>query len=69
MIPVNIQGEQYDKINRSYAYGEPELTIKTINENFDMDIKDYMTLNFSALKKIVDAVDSVEIDVKDYEIN
>lgn len=66
---VSIPGEQYDKINHSYAYGGPELTIKTINENFDMDIKDYMTVNFSALEKIVEAVDGIEIDVKDYEID
>ncbi|WP_050739378.1 LCP family protein [Acetobacterium bakii] len=65
---VNIPGEKYDKINHSYAYGGPELTIKTINENFDMNIKDYVTVNFSALEKIVDAVGGVEIDVKDYEI-
>jgi len=66
---VDIPGEKYDKINHSYAYGGPELTVKTINENFDMNIKDYMTVNFSALKEIVDAVGGVEIDVKDYEIN
>lgn len=65
---VDIPGEKYDKINHSYAYGGPELTVKTINENFDMNIKEYMTVNFSALEKIVDAVGGVEIDVKDYEI-
>jgi len=66
---VSIPGEKYDKINHSYAYGGPELTIKTINENFDMNIKDYVTVNFSALEQIVDAVGGVEIDVKDYEID
>lgn len=65
---VNIPDRGYDKINHSYAYGGPELAIKTINKNFDMNIKNYVTVNFSAMAKIVDAVGGVEIDVKDYEI-
>lgn len=66
---VNIPGEKYDKINHSYAYGGPELTIKTINQNFDMNIQDYVTVNFSALEKIVDAVGGVEINVRSNEID
>ncbi|RBP69077.1 LytR family transcriptional attenuator [Alkalibaculum bacchi] len=65
---VSIPGEKYDKINHSYAYGGPELAIKTINQNFDMNIRDYVTVNFEALEKIVDAVGGVEIDVKQSEI-
>lgn len=66
---VSIPGKKYDKINHSYAYGGPELTIKTINQNFDMNITDYVTVNFEALEKIVDAVGGVEIDVKNNEID
>ena len=66
---VNIPDKGYDKINHSYAFGGAELAIKTINKNFDMNIKNYATVNFSAMAKIVDAVGGVEIDVKDYEIN
>lgn len=66
---VSIPGETYDKINHAFAFGGPELTIQTINENFDMNIKDYITLNFSAMEEIVDAVGGVDIDVKDYEID
>lgn len=58
-----------DKINHSYAYGGPELAIKTINQNFDMNITDYVTVNYSALEKIVDAVGGVQIDVKSEEIS
>lgn len=66
---VSIPGKKYDKINHSYAYGGPELTIKTINQNFDMNIKDYVTVNFEALEKIVDAVGGVEIEVKSSEVS
>ena len=66
---VEIPGRGYDKINHAYAFGGPELAIKTINKNFDMNIKDYATVNFSAMAKIVDAIGGVEIEVKDYEIS
>ncbi|MFZ7131645.1 MAG: LCP family protein [Eubacteriales bacterium] len=66
---LSIPGEKYDKINHSYAYGGPALTIKTINQNFDMNIKDFVTVNFTSLEKIVDAVDGVEIDLKQSEVS
>ncbi|MPW26111.1 LytR family transcriptional regulator [Alkalibaculum sp. M08DMB] len=66
---VSIPGKKFDKINHAYAFGGPELTIKTINQNFDMNIMEYVTVNFTALEKIVDSVGGVQIDVKSAEIN
>ncbi|MPW25664.1 LytR family transcriptional regulator [Alkalibaculum sp. M08DMB] len=66
---VSIPDNKYDKINHSYAFGGPALTVKTINQNFDMNIKNYVTVNFSALEKIVDAVGGVEIDVQANEVS
>lgn len=65
---VDIDGRGKDKINHAYAFGGPELAIKTINQNFNLNIKDFATVNFSTLPKIIDAVDGVEIDIKDYEL-
>ena len=36
---VAIEGYGYDKITHAYAYGGPELAIKTINQNFNLDIQ------------------------------
>ena len=33
----------YDKIAHAYAYGGPEMSIKTINQNFNTNIKEYVT--------------------------
>ena len=35
---VTVDGYGQTKINHAYAYEGPELAIKTINENFDMNI-------------------------------
>ncbi len=58
----------YDKLNHAYAYGGPELAIKTINQNFGLDIEDYVTVNFAAMAEIVDAFGGVDIEVTDGEI-
>ncbi len=58
----------YDKLNHAYAYGGPELAIKTINQNFGLDIEDYVTVNFSAMAEIVDAFGGVDIELTDDEI-
>ncbi len=49
------------KINAAYSYGGPELAIRTLNQNFGLDIEDYVTVNFTNTAKIVDAFGGVEI--------
>ncbi|MCJ7690843.1 MAG: LCP family protein [Clostridiaceae bacterium] len=66
---VKIKGHGETKINHAYAYGGPELAIRTLNENFDMNIRDYATVDFFSLEKIIDAVGGVNIDVKDNEVS
>ncbi|MNK03734.1 Transcriptional regulator LytR [compost metagenome] len=65
---VNIEGHGMDKINAAYAVGGPQLAIKTINQNFDLDIKDYMNVDFYSAAKIVDALGGVNVNVKDPEL-
>jgi LCP family protein required for cell wall assembly len=66
---VDVPGHGKTKINHSYSYGGPELAIKTINQNFDMDIRDYVTVDFFSLEKIINAVGGIQVDVKKSEIS
>ncbi|WEK21395.1 MAG: LCP family protein [Candidatus Pedobacter colombiensis] len=66
---VNIEGHGMDKINAAYAFGGPQLAIKTINQNFDLDIKDYMNVDFYSAAKIVDALGGVNVNVKEPELS
>ncbi|URZ03571.1 LCP family protein [Clostridium felsineum] len=65
---VKVDGHGMTKITHAYAYGGPQLAIKTINENFNLNIKDYVTVDFYALEKIIDKLNGVEIDVQPDEI-
>lgn len=65
---VYIPGKKEDKINHAYAFGGPSLAIRTLNENFDLNIKDFLAVNFSTLPKIIDKVGGIDINVDDEEI-
>lgn len=66
---VPIEGHGETKINHAYAYGGPELAVKTLNQVFDLDIKEYATVNFEQLVDIVDAVGGVTINITDEEMS
>jgi LCP family protein required for cell wall assembly len=65
---VKINGHGTDKITHAYFFGGPKLAIRTLNENFKMDIRDYVLVDFYSLEKIIDALGGVVIDVKEEEI-
>lgn len=66
---VDIPGRGMDKINHAYAFGGPELAIKTVNQNFDMNIRDFATVDFVGLEHIIDTLGGVEVDIKQNEVS
>ncbi|WP_238882199.1 LCP family protein [Clostridium sp. YIM B02551] len=60
---VTIKGHGEDKITHAYAFGGPELAISTLNTNFDLNIKDFATVNFSSLPKVINDLDGIDIDI------
>jgi len=65
---VNIDGKGMDKINAAFASGGPQLAIKTLNQNFGMDIKDYINVDFFGTAKMIDALGGVNVTVKPEEL-
>jgi LCP family protein required for cell wall assembly len=60
---VNVPGYGMTKLGHAYSYGGPQLAIQTINEAFDMDISEYITVNFGEMAAIINAVGGVRINV------
>ena len=60
---VAIDGHGNDKLNHAYAFGGPQLAIKTLNENFDLNIEDFASVNFETLPKIIDKIGGIELDI------
>ncbi len=64
---VDVPEHGKTKINHAYAYGGPELSIQTINENFDLNIKDYVSVNFDSLADVIDEMGGIDLEVTDAE--
>ncbi|MEG0509320.1 MAG: LCP family protein [Eubacterium sp.] len=58
----------YEKINSAYDYGEAQLAVKTLNENFDLNIKDYVVVNFDCLVDTVDALGGIDVNIANESI-
>ena len=65
---VYIDGYGYDKLTHAYAYGGPELAVRTLNQNFQLDITDYITVNFYDMTEIVEAFGGVELELTGEEM-
>ncbi len=65
---VNIEGHGLDKITHAYSYGEAPLAIKTLNENFDLNITEFATVNFDSVAEAVNALGGVTINVTNEEL-
>lgn len=65
---LNLGNDTYNKCNAAYAKGGPELAINMLNMNLDLNIEDYITVGFTGLEEVVDALGGVEINILESEI-
>jgi len=65
---LDIGGGTFKKCNAAYAAGGPEQAITMLNKNLDLDITDYVTVDFNAVVECVDLLGGVVIpEVTDEE--
>lgn len=66
---VNIPNHGMDKLNHAYAFGGAELAIQTLNNNFGLNIEDFVSVNFSSLPQIINLLGGVQINITEEEVN
>ncbi len=66
---VAIDGHDHDKLTHAYVFGGAELAVKTLNQNFNLDITDYVTTNFFGFTSLIDSIGGVELDVDSQEMD
>lgn len=59
---------QYFKVNSAYSYGGPEGAINTLNMNLDLDLKDYVTVNFGGVAEIINKLGGITVNLTDDEL-
>lgn len=67
---ANIEGFEYRyKINAAFREGREQLAIKTINENFGLNLREYVTINISEMYGIINELGGVELEITKEEMN
>ena len=65
---AKIEGHGFDKIAHAYAYGEAPLALKTLNENLDLNITEFVTVNFDAVADAIDALGGIKMKITTAEV-
>lgn len=58
----------YLKANNAYFSGGPKEAINLLNKNLDLDIEDYVTVDFKALVDTIDLLGGLEFEIKEEEV-
>lgn len=66
---ADIPGHGRNRINAAYAFGGPELAMRTVNEALDLNVMRYVVVDFTVLVKLVDALGGVEMNISEAEMN
>ena len=58
----------YGKATECYAGGGAERSVNMLNKNLDLDITDFVTVDFSAIIEVVDLLGGIELDLTEEEV-
>ena len=64
---MNTGHDVYGKANSAYAKGGPEAAVQMLNANLDLNITEYVCVDFVALLEVIDALGGIEIDITHHE--
>lgn len=65
---VQIENYGLDKITHAYSYGEAPLALSTLNTNLDLNVKEFVTVNFDSVAEAVDLLGGIEMTITDAEV-
>lgn len=60
--------DYFRKINSAFCSGGVKTAINTLNTNFDLNISDYVTINFEGLATIIDMLGGLDVNITDDEV-
>lgn len=60
--------DYYGKVTDANRNGGPEMMIKSLNQAMDLNIHQFVVVNFKMVADLVDSVGGITVNVEDYEI-
>lgn len=56
------------KCNAAYSFGGPKQAINMLNMNLDLDIQNYVTVDFGVVTEVIDLLGGLDIEIKEEEV-
>lgn len=66
---AEIEGYGKTKINHAYEYGQEQLALKTINQNFGLNLTEFVTIDFAGLINVINDIGGVQLSITQAEKN
>ncbi len=63
----NTNGE-YRKATECYYFGGPERSVNMLNKNLDLNIRDYLAVNFNAMVEVADLLGGIDLEITEEEM-
>lgn len=60
---VPIKGHDWNRLNTPFRFGGPGLAVNTINDLFNLDIQNYIIINFDGMAELVDKIGGVDVKI------
>lgn len=64
---VPIEGHGWNRLNTPFRFGGPGLAINTVNDLFELDIQNYIVVNFDGMSDLIDKIGGVDVNITDVE--
>ena len=59
---------QYDKANAAYKKGGPEQFLSMLNTNLDLNVTDFVSVDFQAVAEAVELLGGIDVELKEEEV-
>lgn len=67
---MDVDGEgKYRKCNYAYAHGGADEAVRMLNRNLDLDINNFVAVDFRAVAEAIDAVGGIDLDITEDELD
>lgn len=66
---LSIGNGSYHKSNAAYAHGGAKQAVQMLNSNLDLDIKEYVCVDWTAMVKVIDDLGGLDLEITEGEMN
>jgi len=66
---LDLSNGSYAKCNSAYSYGGAKQAVSMLNMNLDLNIKQFVTVDFKAVSEAIDMLGGIEVEVSEAEAN